>query len=116
MYANEYENADIAFSYAQRLASAPQANILAARASAQYYINHQRITPDVQNLLNQALKVDPENTASLMLLASNHFLSAEYQRAIAKWQQVLDSSKSNLDRVSLIQNIHQAQDLCQCKS
>ncbi|MGB2079291.1 MAG: TPR domain-containing protein [Vibrio sp.] len=115
MYANQYQNADLAFSYAQRLADAPQANIFAARASAQYYGQGQKFTPQVQSLLHQALSIDPTNTASLMLLASEQFLSAQYTQAIANWQKILDSGKPKLDRVSLIKNIHQAQSLCQCQ-
>lgn len=114
MYANQFENADVAFSYAQRLAAVPEPNILAARATALYYAEGQRLSLTAEKMLKEALQLDPENTAALMLKASDHFLNAEYRHAILIWQLILDSEKEDIDRVAVITAIHQAQNLCQC--
>lgn len=111
MYANQFENAATAFLYAERLASEPQANIYAARATALYYQNNQRFDDEIRSLIDKALIIDAHNVPSLMLVASNHFLSAEYQDAIDTWQIALDSEHDDVDRVALIKAINQAKAL-----
>ncbi|WP_153447200.1 TPR domain-containing protein [Vibrio algicola] len=111
MYANQFENAATAFSYAERLAKEPQANIYSAHATALYYENNQRITPQTQALLDKALAVDKDNVPTLMLLASDHFLNAEYQDAIDLWQHALDTNHDDVDRVTIIKAINQAKEL-----
>ncbi|MFV0574297.1 MAG: nitrite reductase [Vibrio sp.] len=111
MYANEFESAATAFLYAEKLVKSPQANIYAARATALYYGHNQRMDAETQSLVQQALEIDKDNVPTLMLVASNHFLNAEYQDAIDAWQQALDSGHADADRVAIIKAINQAKEL-----
>ena len=111
MYVSEFDNAAVAFSYSARLAKQPQANIFSAQATALYYENGQQVTEQIQTLIKQALTLDKDNLPALMLLASDYFLNARYQKAIDTWQQALDSERSDLDRVALISSINRAKKL-----
>lgn len=107
MYTNEFENAATSFLYAERLAVKPQANIYAARATAIYYANNQWFDSTIETLLDKARAVDPDNVPTLMLIASDHFLNAEYQDAIDTWQHALDTGHADVDRVAIIKAINQ---------
>lgn len=111
MYVSEFDNAAVAFGYSARLAKQPQANIFSAQATALYYENGQQVTEQIQTLIKQALTLDKDNLPALMLLASDYFLNARYQKAIDTWQQALDSERSDLDRVALISSINRAKKL-----
>ncbi|KMV28705.1 hypothetical protein AB733_22260 [Photobacterium swingsii] len=108
MYVNAFEEATIAFDYARRLSVDPQANIYSALATALYYKNGQRLTPEIQNLLDRALILDTDNFPALTLLGSEYFMSARYQKAIDTWVQILDSEHPDADRVALITAINRA--------
>ncbi|MGF1790378.1 nitrite reductase [Photobacterium profundum] len=108
MYVSEFDKAALAFSYSARLADSPQANVFSAQATAEYYQNGQQLTENIQQLLDYALQLDNDNLPALMLLASDYFLNARYQKAIDTWQQALDSERSDLDRVALISAINRA--------
>lgn len=111
MYNGEFENAVTAFDYAIRLASEPVANLFSAKASALYYVEKQSLTVEVKQLLDKALAVNPNNTTALMLQASDLFMNARYTKAIATWQQLLDSNEPDLDRVAIIHSINRAKRL-----
>jgi cytochrome c-type biogenesis protein CcmH/NrfG len=111
MYTGEHANAALAFSYSSRLAEEPQANIYSAQATAIYYRDGQRLNTEVSQLMDQALALDENNLPALMLLASDYFLNARYQKAIDTWQQALDSEHPDLDRVELITAINRAKKL-----
>lgn len=113
MYNNEFEHAATAFLYAERLATEPQANIYAARATALYYDNNQRFDSTIERLVDKAQSIDPDNVPTLMLIASNHFLNAEYQDAINTWQHALDTGHADVDRVAIINAINQAKQFIQ---
>ena len=108
MYSSEFENAGTAFLYAQRLASEPQSNIYSAMATASYYQEKQHFTAQSKAWLDRALELDENNISALMLLASDYFLSARYQKAIDTWQRVLDTERTDLDRVEVINAINRA--------
>ncbi|MGF1727019.1 TPR domain-containing protein [Photobacterium nomapromontoriensis] len=111
MYENAFDKAQIAFSYALRLAPEPQTNIYTALATSSYYQQGQRFTPESQAWLEKALQLDADNISALMLLASDYFLTAHYQKAIDTWQRALDTERSDLDRVAIINAINQAKGL-----
>ena len=108
MYSSEFDNAGTAFLYAQRLAPEPQSNIYSAMATASYYQEKQRFTEQSKAWLDRALQLDENNISALMLLASDYFLNARYQMAIDTWQQVLDTERTDIDRVELINAINRA--------
>ncbi|WP_424404656.1 TPR domain-containing protein [Pasteurella sp. PK-2025] len=104
----EIEHALIAYGYAQGLLG-DEPYILGAMATAYYYQAGQKITPQVEALLTQALDRDPTDTASLSLLATEAFIQGNYPKAIQTWQKMLDSDRPNVERRLLIQRIQMAQ-------
>ncbi|MCQ1057958.1 TPR domain-containing protein [Photobacterium sp. DNB23_23_1] len=108
MYSSEFESAGTAFLYALRLAPEPQSNIYSAMATASYYQEKQYFTTQSKAWLDRALELDENNIPALMLLASDYFLNARYQKAIDTWQQLLDTERTDLDRVEVINAINRA--------
>ncbi|PMK04996.1 nitrite reductase [Vibrio sp. 10N.261.55.A7] len=105
---NDFKSALTSFDYSIRLSVTPSANQLAAKASALYYLRSQRINEEVELLLTAALQQDTTNTTALTLIANDHLLSFRYQQAIDTWVRLLDSQKTDLDRVSIIGSINYA--------
>ncbi len=108
MQSLEFDAAATCFNYSIRLSSMPYAGQYAALATALYYQSSQTITPDIQRYLDKALELDSDNDTALQLIASEHFLNADYDAAIRIWTQILDSNRVGLDRVALIEKINQA--------
>ncbi|AWH88764.1 c-type cytochrome biogenesis protein CcmI [Limnobaculum parvum] len=104
---NEFENALIAFDRVIQLRGS-DAEVLTAKATTFYYQAGQRMTPQAQALINQALAQEPNQVTALMLLASDRFLNAQYQQAIDIWQQLLDSNNPQINRAKLIEAINMA--------
>ncbi len=113
LYEQDFAAAVTCFDYAIRLSDVPQANQLAGKAAAMYYGNKQRMTPEIDGLLQQALELEPNNTAALTLIASDHFVSFRYQKAIDTWVQLLDSNQMDVDRRKVVTLLNQAKDLLQ---
>ncbi|MFA1560246.1 heme lyase [Aliivibrio fischeri] len=107
----ELNNANICFGYAIRLTEEPTANQYAAKATTQYYLHSQIIDDEVQELLDKALTLDEYNQAALTLIASDHFVTFRYQKAINTWQKILDSERVDVDRVTIINSINEAKQL-----
>ncbi|MFZ7198546.1 c-type cytochrome biogenesis protein CcmI [Avibacterium avium] len=114
MQNNEFDNALVAYSYADRLTGGKPA-ILGLAANALYQKTGQKITPQVQAMLDQALSQDPKEASSLSLLAGEAFVQTDYPKAIALWQKVLDSDKSGIDRRTIIQSMQMAEMLQNAK-
>ncbi|MDV6253871.1 hypothetical protein [Vibrio sp. EA2] len=107
----ELDGALICFDYAIQLSDPVSATLLAAKATAQYYLNNQMMTNEVTVLLEQALQLEPHNNAALSLIANDHFVSFRFQEAIDTWVLLLDSNDPNLDRVRIINAINKAKAL-----
>lgn len=107
MASREFKNAALVYHYADRLSNKPQANIFAAQATARYYANHQHIDLQAQEWIDQAFALDPNNVSALMLIASDHFLLAQYQLAIDSWVKILDANLPGTDRAAIIRSINQ---------
>ncbi|WP_435301490.1 heme lyase NrfEFG subunit NrfF [Aeromonas rivipollensis] len=108
LYRDEYDNALLAY---QRLAlqeGGASAATQAAQATVLYYQAGQRLTPQSQRLLDDALKQDKGEVSALMLLAADHFLHGRYRQAITLWQQLLDSERPRINRAALIEAIQTA--------
>lgn len=101
---NEFDNALIAYNNAEKL-QGNRANILGLKATALYYQAGQRVTPEVQTLLNQALAQDKKEIASLSLLASVALEANRYDEAKDYLQQLLDSGNHAVDRRMVIQRM-----------
>lgn len=91
-----------------RLLQGETAQVLSAKATVLYYQASQKITPVVQQLLDDAQKKDPNELTALLLLASDHFMNARYHQAIQYWQRALDSNDSRVNRATLIEAINTA--------
>ncbi|OCH30002.1 heme lyase [Aliivibrio fischeri] len=107
----ELNNANICFGYAIRLTEEPTANQYAAKATTQYYLHSQIMNDEVEELLKKALALDEYNQAALTLIASEHFVTFRYQKAINTWQKILDSERADVDRVTIINSINEAKQL-----
>lgn len=107
----ELKPANICFGYAIRLTEEPTANQYAAKATAQYYLHSQLFDEEIERLLDKALELDEYNQAALTLIASDHFVTFRYQKAINAWQKILDSERVDVDRVTIINSINQAKQL-----
>lgn len=116
MYDRQYDNAVIVYDYSIRLTPKITANHYAYKASALYYSNGQKLSSEINELLNSALAIDANNETALMMLAANAFVDAQYQSAIDLWVQLLDSEQPDVDRVAVIDLINQAKMMMQRKS
>ena len=107
MQLEQYDNALVAFSYAEHLTE-KKAPILGLAATALYYQNHQQLNPKIIQLVDAALAQDPYETASLSLKANYAFQHKNYSQAIELWRDILDSQKQNIDRKTIIERLNTA--------
>ncbi|MCK3657689.1 hypothetical protein A4G18_02925 [Pasteurellaceae bacterium Pebbles2] len=111
---NEFENALIAYGNAEKLVGAKPA-ILGLAATALYYQAGQKITPKAQQLIDNALAQDHQESASLSLLAADAFLRTDYANALNYWQKLLDSERTEVDRRKTIESMQLAEKLLKAK-
>lgn len=104
----EYENALTVFDYAIRLANTLSADHYSSKATAIYYLNKQKMSDEIDELLTLALDIDENNQTALMMLANEQFMQARYTQAITLWVKILDTNQAGIDRVGIIQRINQA--------
>lgn len=104
---NDFESALICYRNAQTVLGETAA-ILGGMATVEYYRNKQRFTPQIEQWINKALQLEPNESSSLLLLASNAFLSNDFQRAIAYWEQILAAENQSIDRREVIQSLNMA--------
>lgn len=104
MQNNQFEHALISYSNAEKIRGA-QPQILGLAATALYYQSGQRLTPKINQLLTAALSQDPNEISALSLLAAEAFEHQDYQKAVAYWQQILDSQRAGVDRRAVIQRM-----------
>lgn len=105
---NEFEEALICYRNAEKVLG-KKASILGAMATADYYLHKQRLSEQASVWLEQALSIDPKESASLLLKASDAFLHNRYDEAIGYWERVLESDNQALDRRAIIQSIQMAE-------
>lgn len=107
---NDFDSALVCYTNAEKLLG-KRPSILSAMATAHYYDNKQRITPTVRELIEQALALDKNESASLLLLASDSFLNNDYQQALDYWRRVLDGQNESIDRRAIIQSMATARQM-----
>ncbi|WP_174872190.1 heme lyase NrfEFG subunit NrfG [Pectobacterium polaris] len=107
LYRNAYDNALRAYRQAIAL-KGDSAELYSALATVLYYQAGQAVTPPMQEMVDKALALDANEVTSLMLLASDAFLKADYARAITIWQRLLDTYSPRVNRVQLIEAINTA--------
>lgn len=69
---NDFDSALVCYDNAEKLLG-KRAAILGAIATARYYDNGQKMTVEIQAIIEQALQLDKNENASLLLLASDSF-------------------------------------------
>ena len=104
MQNNDFDSALVCYGNAERI-SGRQPTTQGLMATALYLQANQQITPQVQQLLNEALAQDPKEVSALSLLAAEAFKTRDYSTALDYWQQILDSGNSAVDRRVTIQKM-----------
>lgn len=84
---------------------------MGAIATARYYDNGQKMTVEIQAIIEQALQLDKNENASLLLLASDSFLNNNFQQALDNWRKVLDSNNDSINRRAIIQSMEMARQM-----
>ena len=104
MQNNDFDSALVCYGNAERI-SGRQPTTQGLMAMALYLQANQQITPQVQQLLNEALAQDPKEVSALSLLAAEALKTRDYSTALDYWQQILDSGISAVDRRATIQKM-----------
>lgn len=107
LYDNNFSDAQAAYRQALTLRG-DNAELYSALATVLYYQAGQRITPQVASNIEKALSLDKDEVTALMLLASDAFMHADYAKAIALWQRLLDGLSPRVNRPKLIEAINMA--------
>ncbi|GGQ34123.1 c-type cytochrome biogenesis protein CcmI [Shewanella litoralis] len=105
--ANQYDKAVAAFDKVMALVGT-HAELLGPKATALYYKAGQKITPDIQTIIDQSLALDPQDPSTLLLVGMDAFFTADYNKAIDAWQMILDSDRNDVDRTALMNAIESA--------
>lgn len=107
----KYKEATVAYARASAL-KPDDADLLADYAFTLAMANGRRLQGQPQELINKALKIDPENPKALELAGSAAFESKNYKEAIGYWERLLKKSPedSELRRV-LTDRINRAREL-----
>jgi len=103
----DFEQAISAFDQVIRI-EGQQADLLGAKAQAMYYKNNQKITPEIQQIIDKALALDPVDPSTNVLLGMDSFIHQDYPKAIHYWQSVVDSGKENINAEALLGAINEA--------
>jgi len=98
--AGDFDNAIKAFDRVIEI-EGEQADILGAKAQANYYRNGQKIDENVQQLIDRALVLDPIDPSTNILLGMHNFMKQNYQQAITYWQLVVDSGRQTVNIAAL---------------
>lgn len=107
---NDFDSALVCYGNAEKLLGKRPA-LLGAMATAYYYDNGQKINVKIQSLITEALALNKNETASLLLLASDSFLTNNYEQALVYWRKVLDSNNDLIDRRAIIRSMEMAKDM-----
>ncbi|WP_369310345.1 heme lyase NrfEFG subunit NrfF [Providencia rettgeri] len=107
LYQNSYDNALVAYQRAIKY-TGENAQLYSAIATVLYYQAGQHLTDDALAVINKALSLDSQEVTALMLIASDAFMNANYDKAIQIWQKLLDSNNPRINRAQLIEAIKMA--------
>lgn len=107
---NDFDAAMICYNNALRVLGR-KAAVIGAMATAEYYRNKQMLSPQAKAWIDEALLLDPKESSSLLLLASDAFLNNNPQQAREYWLQVLDGENQAIDRREIIQSIKMAEQM-----
>jgi len=107
----KYGDANAAYAKATALKS-NDADLLADYAFALAMANGQQLQGEPTELIDKALKLDPESPKALELAGSAAFQAKDYGRAVTYWQKLLKKAPANSEVAkSLSERISEAQTL-----
>ena len=104
MQNNDFDSALVCYGNAEKI-DGRKPTTRGLMATALYLQANQQITPQVQQLLDEALAQDPKEVSALSLLAAEAFKTRDYSTALDYWQQILDSGNSAVERRAIIQKM-----------
>jgi len=84
------------------------AEIISQQAQALYFLNNHQITAEVQQIIDRALVLDPQDPGTLGLIGIAAYESGQFNRAIDIWQKLISSDRPNVNREGLMQAIEDA--------
>lgn len=89
--------------------SQPTAQVYGQQVTALYFLHKNQLEHDkVQQAIQQALKLDPLEPATLLLIAMHAYFNKNYEEAIATWNKLIESSRTDIDRNAITMAIAQA--------
>lgn len=105
----QYEEAVGALAKANQLTT-NQPDILLPYAEALYFANKPSMNAKALQILNQLLKIQPNNINALNLIALNAYADKQYQQAIDYWEKILPQfAQDSTDQKALLGMIADAQ-------
>lgn len=112
-YVNLEKYSEATNAYARATALRPEdADLLGDYAFAMGMANGQRLEGQPLELINKALKLDPENPKALELAGSAAFEAKNYKQAINYWQKLMQKTPPNSELAqALSQRINEAKSL-----
>ncbi len=88
------------------------ADLLAEYAFVSAMANQQKLEGRPLELVNQALKIDPENAKALQLAGSAAFQAKDYKKAIQYWERVLKKVEADSELAQMMtERINEAKEL-----
>lgn len=84
------------------------AEFIGPKAQAMYYQNQQQMNEEIKALTDRALELDPQNSATLILLGMDSFVTSNYSQAIVFWQRVLNSKRPGVDTAAIESALEEA--------
>lgn len=105
--AGEFDNAIIAFDTVMGQVG-EHAELLGPKAQAMYYKNEQRISPEIQTIIDKALALDSVDASTNILLGMDSFSNREYALAVKYWEKVLNSGRPGISVQALTSAVAEA--------
>ncbi|MFK8020122.1 MAG: c-type cytochrome biogenesis protein CcmI [Pseudomonadales bacterium] len=102
-------HADAAENYSELLESDNNnAELWAHYGQALYLDNARRMSPEIDNALQSALRINPHQRTALGLIGMHAFEEGEFAKAASTWEKLLGGMQPNTQQHSLINNARNA--------
>ncbi len=105
--AGEFDNAINAFDTVMGQVG-EHAELLGPKAQAMYYKNEQRISPEIQTIIDRALALDSVDASTNILLGMDSFSNREFALAVKYWEKVLNSGRPGISVQALTSAVAEA--------
>lgn len=105
--AGEFDNAIKAFDTVMSQVG-EYAELLGPKAQAMYYKNEQKISGDIQVVIDKALALDALDPSTNILLGMDSFSQREFANAVKYWENVLNSGRPGISVEALTSAVEEA--------